>query len=336
MPFTVFYFTFPLTMIFAGLWLPRLGPRRSAMLGGLLFGLGWMVASWGTIHFAFTVVGIGLIAGIGVGFAYIVPIATCIRWFPRHKGLVTGIAVAGFGGGAALVSSIGAWVMEAHGASPFDSFRWLGLAFLIVVVSSGWCIQNPPDISVPSATGTNWKRIIAHPRFRILYFAMFCGLAAGFTVNANIKELVPLGRVSTGVTAIGLFALANAAGRIVWGFFHDRIKGDAPVTVNLWFQGIILVAGPWILVSESGLLFFAGLTGFNYGGVLVLYAASVAQIWGSQSVGQIYGALFSANILAAIFPMLAGFGFDLVGSFTPALWFVAALMFIASIGIVKK
>ncbi|MFZ1983036.1 MAG: MFS transporter, partial [Desulfatitalea sp.] len=127
LPFTVFYFAFPLTMIFAGQWLPRLGPRRCAVTGGILFGCGWWVAGWGGLHFGLTILGIGLLAGMGVGMAYIVPIATCIRWFPDHKGLVTGVAVAGFGGGAALVSHIGAWRMHSHGATPFETFQMLGL-----------------------------------------------------------------------------------------------------------------------------------------------------------------------------------------------------------------
>lgn len=98
-PFTVFYFVFPLTMMVAGGFLPRIGPRRSAMAGGLLFGGGWLLAGLGSHSFIFTVMGIGALAGVGAGMAYIVPIAVCIRWFPKSKGLVTGIAVAGFGGG---------------------------------------------------------------------------------------------------------------------------------------------------------------------------------------------------------------------------------------------
>ncbi|HBG18856.1 MAG TPA: hypothetical protein DDY32_06145, partial [Desulfobulbaceae bacterium] len=98
-PFTVFYFVFPLTVMFAGMLLPRLGPRVCAVTGGLCFGGGWLLASLGVHSFVFTILGIGLLAGIGAGMAYIVPIAVCIRWFPRAKGLVTGVAVAGFGGG---------------------------------------------------------------------------------------------------------------------------------------------------------------------------------------------------------------------------------------------
>ena len=88
-PFTLFYVAFPATTVAAGMMLRRLGPRRSAVLGGLLFGGGWVLAGQGHHDFGLTVLGVGLLGGIGVGFAYLVPIATCILWFPRHKGLVT-------------------------------------------------------------------------------------------------------------------------------------------------------------------------------------------------------------------------------------------------------
>jgi MFS transporter, OFA family, oxalate/formate antiporter len=331
LPFTVFYFAFPLTMIFAGYTLPRLGPRRCAVIGGLLFGMGWITASWGSVHFGLTVLGIGLLAGIGVGFAYIVPIATCIRWFPAHKGLVTGIAVAGFGGGAALVSRIGAWLMNAYGLTPFETFRLLGIAFMVIVVSAGWGLQNPPGTRFESTVRLKWRALLAQRRFRILYLAMGCGLAAGFAINANLKELLPGGSIGVGVTAVGLFALTNAAGRIVWGGVFDRLPGRIPVGANLVCQTLILLASPWILISETGLLLFAALTGFNYGGVLVLYAASVARIWGRASVGQVYGLLFSANIPAALAPLAAGFWFDALGRFTPALWLIAAMLLVATL-----
>jgi OFA family oxalate/formate antiporter-like MFS transporter len=336
LPFTVFYFAFPLTMIFAGLWLPRLGPRRSAVTGGILFGCGWWLAGWGGLHFGLTVLGIGLLAGIGVGMAYIVPIATCIRWFPEHKGLVTGVAVAGFGGGAALVSQIGAWRMHSHGATPFETFQLLGMAFMLMVVAAGLCMRNPPGTRLAVTRPFSWRETIARREFRVLYLAMFCGLAAGFAVNANLKELYTGGSLRAGVGAVGAFALANAAGRIAWGWGFDRFGGRVTVGANLLCQALVLLLSAYILVSPAGLLLFAVLTGFNYGGVLVLYASSVAQHWGSAGVGQVYGLLFSANIPAALAPLAAGLLFDAFDSFRPALWGIAALLVMAAVTFLRS
>jgi MFS transporter, OFA family, oxalate/formate antiporter len=333
LPFSLFYFAFPATMIFTGSLLPRMGPRRCALIGGLLFGSGWLLAGLGGLHFGFTIVGIGLLAGIGVGFAYIVPIATCIRWFPDNKGLVTGIAVAGFGGGAALVSQIGGWLMNHYRMTPFETFTIFGLGFFIVVTAAGWTMRNPPGHAQVHRPQLVARKVVTSAPFILLYLAMFTGLAAGFTVNANLKELFPGGSTATGVAAVSLFALTNALGRVTWGALFDRLAAVRMLQANLLFQAGLLLAAPLILTGTTGLLIFAALAGFNYGGILVLYASSAARTWGSENVGQVYGWLFSANIPAAIFPVLAGFGYDRWQSFTIPLSAIAILLLIAIFGV---
>ena len=329
LPFTVFYFIFPATMLLAGSLLPRFGPRFCAVAGGLLFGGGWMLAALGHLHFAFTVAGIGVCAGFGAGLAYIVPIATCIRWFPDNKGLVTGVAVAGFGGGAALVSQTAGRLMHGLEWSPFATFFFFGVIFLLCVVLGGLMMRNPPEGAGERTPPLSFKKIVQEPQFRLLYLAMITGLAAGFTVNANLKELFPTGSVQAGISAVALFALANALGRVIWGWLADRIKALTAIRCNLAGQALILLLSPLILVSENGLFLYAGLAGFHYGGVLVLYAATVAGIWGHKHVGQVYGWLFSANIPAAFAPLLAGMFFDHSRSFTGALQILAALLVLA-------
>lgn len=329
LPFSVFYFVFPATMLITGSLLPRLGPRFCAVTGGLLFGGGWLLASFGSLGFAFTVAGIGLCAGIGAGFAYIVPIATCIGWFPDHKGLVAGVAVAGFGGGAALVSKTAGWLMNNLGWSPFSTFAFFGLIFLLCISLSGMVMRNPSEKGREPLVLLSFKKVLQDQRFRLLYLAMITGLAAGFTVTANLKELLPTGSVQTGITAVALFALANALGRVIWGGLADQLHAMTTIRLNLAGQALILFLSPLILVSETGLLLYAILTGFHYGGVLVLYAATAAGIWGHRHVSQVYGWLFSANIPAALAPLIAGMVFDHSQSFTGALRIEAILLVLA-------
>jgi OFA family oxalate/formate antiporter-like MFS transporter len=329
LPFTAFYFIFPATMLFAGSFLHRFGPRLCAITGGVLFGGGWLLASLGSTHFAFTVAGIGLCAGLGAGFAYIVPIATCIRWFPERKGLVTGVAVAGFGGGAALVSQTAGWLMSSQDWSPFTTFALFGLIFLSCICLGGLVMRNPAEDGVTRVPALSLKEVVPRPQFALLYLAMITGLAAGFTVNANLKELFPGSPVRTGIAAVACFALANALGRVIWGLVADRLPALSAIRLNLAAQAIALLASPSILTSNVGLLFFALLTGFNYGGVLVLYAATVAGIWGYRHVGQVYGWLFSANIPAALAPLVAGIVFDHTQSFNGFLRGLAILLIAA-------
>lgn len=340
-PFTVFYFVFPLSMLIAGNLLPKIGTRRSAMIGGLLFGGGWLLAGFGSNGFIYTILGIGVLAGIGAGMAYIVPIAVCIRWFPKNKGLVTGVAVAGFGGGAALVSQIGGWCMEELQFTPFTTFFLFGLVFLTTVFLAG-ATMRPPTGEVQSGTGKSFalKKALAQPSFHILYLAMFTGLAAGFAVNANLKELYggteDLGRI--GVAAVSLFAVANALGRVVWGSIFDKVRSNTAIQLNLFFQALVLVCAPLMLGTELGFYTVASLTGFNYGGVLVIYVSSASRIWGSENVGQIYGWLFSSNIPAALSPIIAGLIYDRMHSFDLVYIILASMLVCCGVfvGIQKK
>ena len=338
-PFTMFYFTFPLTMMIAGNFLPRIGPRRSAMAGGLLFGSGWLLAGLGSHSFVFTILGIGCLAGIGAGLAYIVPIAVCIQWFPKSKGLVTGIAVAGFGGGAAMVSQMGGYMINALEFTPFNTFFVFGTLFLCMVVPAGAMMRFPRELTgqaVPK--GLPPGRVLSHLNFRILYFAMFMGLAAGFAVNANLKELYMGGDniAGIGITAVSLFALANAAGRVIWGAIFDRTASATAIQANLLLQAGVLALTPFLVGSGTGFLVVALLTGFNYGGVLVIYVSSASRSWGTGNIGQVYGWLFTSNIPAALSPILAGFVFDYFHNFTPALAVLAVLLAFSALMIRQK
>ena len=357
-PFTVFYIAFPATAILAGMMMGRLGPRRCAMAGGLLFGGGWVVAGlFGAGHFLIVVLGIGLLGGVGVGLAYLVPITTCMLWFPRRKGLVTGIAVAGFGGGAALISQIAAALIQSRAATPFEVFRLLGMAFMVVVPVAGSIMRRPTEAEANArdgsaisprqtqeAAGPSHDQPRAGPiaeqplgvllRERVfwqLYFAMFAGLMAGFAVNANLKELCKGATVKTGVTAVGVFALANALGRVAWGMVFDQLRSAVAIRANLLFQAAVLIGAAPLLRSPAGLQAFAFLAGLNYGGVLVIYASATARLWGAQRTGPIYGWLFSSNIPASLAPLLAGMAYDRWGSFALPLAAIGACLVAASL-----
>lgn len=318
LPFTVFYFAFPVTVIFSGFVLTRLGPGRSAAAGGFLFGAGWLLASLGSQHFVLTVLGIGLLAGAGVGLAYVVPLAVLVQWFPNQKGLVTGVAVAGFGGGAALISQIAGRLISAEGYTPYAVFGMFGVAFILIATTAGLSMKFPGEGTARMPGLLPYRDILRRKEFLLLYAVMIVALAAGFSVNANLKELFPAGGLATGVLGVSLFAVANAAGRMVWGALFDRTSSAAAVRANLLAQAIVLFSSPLLLQSRAGFLLLAVAAGLNYGGVLVLYAATVTRVWGAERVGQVYGLLFSANIVAAPAPVLAGLWYDAGKDFS---WF---------------
>lgn len=334
LPFNTFYVVFPATAIAGGMLLYRLGPRFCAIAGGLLFGAGWFTASFGQTHFGFTVAGIGVLAGIGAGLAYLVPIATAIHWFPEHKGLVTGIAVAGFGGGAAAVARIGNSLMTNRGATPFEAFRLFAIAFLIIIPLAGFVMVWPASPASARTQRIRPAELLRNGVFWVLYFAMFSGLAAGFAVIANVKELGGSAVAKAGVSAVAWFAIANAAGRILWGLIQDRIPPRWVLAANLALQALLLaLCGP--LLEAKHLDFVAAVAGFNYGGVLVLYAISATRLWGAERMATAYGWLFSANIPASFAPTLSGFAYDRWGNFSLPLCAIAVLMVVAAILVLR-
>jgi OFA family oxalate/formate antiporter-like MFS transporter len=178
-----------------------------------------MVASLGAHSFWFTMAGVGILGGIGVGFAYVIPISIGMQWFPRHKGLVTGIIVAGFGGGAALVAQVATRLMVDAGFTPYQVLRLLGAVFAFVVASAGLLMRYPgefegknaaascrsPEESRRSPEKLNGRDVIRDPAFRLLYLAMFAGLAAGFAINANLRQLCQAITAETGAIAVAVY-----------------------------------------------------------------------------------------------------------------------------------
>lgn len=331
LPFTLFYFIFPATLFYASRFFTRFGPRKCAVLGGFLFGSGWMISGLGGVHFFFTGLGIGIMAGLGAGLAYIVPITVCINWFPKHKGLVTGVAVAGFGGGAALVTQLAGWLMRHQGVNVYTTMMICGCVFISLICISGAFMKMPELSGQPGDSDLRIGDMVKQAPFRLLYAAMLIGLAAGFTINANLKEIQPVPDLDTGILAVSLFALTNALGRIVWGFIFDRSDPSRIIQLNLIAQAGVMVILPWLIHENGAMLALAILSGFNYGGVLVIYAASVSHVWGAAQVGRVYGWLFSANIPAALSPILAGFSYDLMGTFFPAMMLLGGLLLLSAL-----
>src|SRR6202167_2783604 len=141
--FTISIFVLGVACFFGGLWLNKKGPRIVALTGGFLYGLGVFLASFSANKLWLLYFTYGVIGGIGVGFSYIVPVAVLVKWFPDRRGLITGIAVGGFGAGAMVTAPVGSWLIQHEWVLP--TFAYLGIAYLVVTLAAGSFMQNPPD-----------------------------------------------------------------------------------------------------------------------------------------------------------------------------------------------
>ncbi|MGC2618970.1 MAG: MFS transporter, partial [Acidobacteriaceae bacterium] len=145
--FTICIFVVGFAAFFGGLWLNKKGPRVVALTAGFLYGLGVFLASFSADKLWWLYLSYGLIGGIGLGFGYIVPLAVLLKWFPDKRGLITGVAVAGFGAGALVTAPVASHLIQTVGV--LQTFAYLGIAYLVVVMGAGWFMQNPPAGYVP-------------------------------------------------------------------------------------------------------------------------------------------------------------------------------------------
>ncbi len=320
----------------------------SIMLGNQYVGkiaeMDRLLLLWGTI---------GFMAGAGIGFAYVCPIAALMKWFPDHKGLVSGIAVAGFGLGAYLFSQNWGALGYIGKQGIFPFFIAHGAICIVGVTAGALLLCNPPDTH-PAAKkalmpDSKWQETLKDPAFYLLWLMFFSGAMAGLMVIGIIKvfageQLVSAAmeaggtlsssEISTlmlkGSAAVGLLAIFNAVGRIVWGFISDKIGRTATfVSMFLLQAGIMFfLAG---MKTEASLSFGAALVGFNFGGNFALFPSATADFFGAKNLGANYGWVFTAYGIAGVVGIAAGnFAKVLTGSYAAAFTLAAVLCLLSA------
>lgn len=331
--FGVQVMVFATATIPAGRLLQRMGPKATAGLGSLLFGAGYVIASFAGGSFAGLLVSLGVVTGAGIGLVYVCPLTTGMKWFPRHRGLVTGAAVAGFGLGAIVLSQAAEFFLVQVGMSVHEVFRLVGFvfggtAFLAALVLAfpaerGETIKSLPEEGV-------LKRMLS-PIFLVLAFGMFAGTFAGLLVSAHLKPFLLFQGAgeAAAVMAISLFAVGNTSGRLVWGFVHDKIGSKKAVMFSLGCA-LLALSGLAILAIERTTFLVSPmviLTGFGFGGCFVIYVSAISKVFGVDFMPRLYPVCFLGYGLAALVgPGVGGLLVDEFGSYTPAFIVSAVLL----------
>ena len=327
-----------------GLWLNRKGPRVVAVTGGILYGLGVFLAGF-TQSLSWLYLTYGLIGGIGLGFGYIVPVAVLVKWFPDRRGLITGIAVGGFGAGALVTAPIATSLIASVGV--LKTFSYLGLAYLIVTPTAGFFMRNPPDGWRPAG----WSPAPAQAAERAtrdftlseavrtrhwwtLWLILFLNVSAGISL---ISQQAPLFQELAGVSAavaagmVGIVSIGNAVGRIFWAWLSDFITRRATFAVMFVLQ----VALFWLLPdlsSSAALIVVAFAILMCYGGGFGTMPATAADSFGARNVGPIYGLMLTAWGLASVFgPLMMAEMRQTTGSYRGALHIIAGVMAISTL-----
>lgn len=319
--FGVAILTFTIAMVAAGRLLTRWGPRWVALTGALLFTGGHMVTAGSGGRFPWLIGGYGLTVGAGIGFGYVAALTSGLRWFPQRKGVVTGVAVAGFGIGGLLLASLaetwtrGNWSFR-------QMFLTIGWAYGAVLAAGSLLLFRPPGDAADGAPNVlAGIRFLKSSGFRVLAPGMFCGTFAGLLVIGVLKPMgVDAGLSPEDATrAIGGLAVGNVAGRVVWGWLYDRM-GYRTIPAALVL--LCLAIGGMMAAGGSAAAFLAAgcLVGFGFGACFVLYATHVAATHGVDQVGRLYPFLFLSYGIAGIAgPFLGGLLHDWTGRYPASL-----------------
>jgi OFA family oxalate/formate antiporter-like MFS transporter len=338
LPFSVFLAFFAIAMPLAGKYIERYGPRRVTIVGGILTGLGWLLASTATSVEALYVV-YGVIGGLGVGIAYGAPVAVAARWFPDRRGLAVGLALLGFGFSAFITANAAGALIAAYGV--MATFRIFGAALIAVLVLSALPLRFPPQGWrpagwTPPAPGVGTAPVCECDRRAMLRTGTFYGLLACYFVGClaglmAISIAKPVGTELAGVDAglatllVGFFAVFNGAGRPAFGGLADRIspRTTAMLTFALIAAASVLM---WLAPGVPAyIVAFAVLWG-SLGGWLAIAPAATASYFGTCDYPRCYGVVFLAYGAGAIAgPQLAGFIRTATGTYLGVFPWVAAL-----------
>jgi len=330
--------SFAIVMILAGRLQDKYGPRIIAIIGGLMLGAGYIIAGFTGTSFPLMLFFIGIVGGAGIGMGYVCPIAACVKWFPDLKGLITGLAVAGFGAGAFIfVKLAGSWLglIETQGVN--GTFLVFGIIFAISVVAGALLLSNPPagwkpkgwnpPVSSDGSEKANVKNLtqgqtVRTPQFWMIWLAFVFSAGCGLMV---IKCLKNFGVFEGGLTpaaagsALGLLALFNGLGRVVWGTVSHKLTAKGSVILMCLLQGVMMFFLLGMGSRPITLAVAACWIGFNFGGNFALFPLLTLENFGSENLGANYGAVFTSYGVGGILgPVMAGMVWDSMGTFKTA------------------
>jgi OFA family oxalate/formate antiporter-like MFS transporter len=328
-----------------GLLMNRTGPRVAAWLGGFLWGTGVFLASFSGHRLWWLYLSYGVIGGSGLGCGYIVPVAVLVKWFPDRRGLMTGLAVGGFGGGTLVVAPIATRLIERVG--PMPTFAYLGIGYLVVTLIAASFMKNPPVGWTPEGWTPTAKHIAQRAAkdytlaeaLKTRQFWALCALLslnsiAGISVASQAAPIFQeMGKVTAvmAATMVGIASITNGGGRIFWAWVSDLTTRKTALFVMFLVQAILF----WAFAGlDSAILLgiVASIILSCYGGGYGVMPAFAADYFGAKNVSSIFGLMMIPWAFAAAFgPLLFAYMRQISGGYGGALHVMAAVMAVSMI-----
>jgi OFA family oxalate/formate antiporter-like MFS transporter len=341
--FTISIFVLGFAAFFGGLWMNRKGPRVVALTGATLYGVGVFLASFSANKLWWLYLSYGFIGGLGLGLGYIVPVATLVKWFPDRRGLITGIAVGGFGAGALITAPVATRLIQTVGVLP--TFAYLGVAYFIIAIIAALFMRNPPDGWQPEGWAPSEKETLQRARHDFalpealkawqwwaLWLILFLNTSAGIAV---ISQEAPIFQELTQASAIvaggmvGIASLGNGVGRVFWAWLSDLITRRATFAIMFIVQVFLFWFLPNITASST-MTTVTFVILMCYGGGFGTMPAFTADYFGPKNVGPIYGLMLTAWSFASVFgPLYIARTRETAGNYAGALHVIAVVMLVS-------
>ena len=318
--FTLAYVFLGLSAGVGGKWQDRVGPRKSGVIAALLFGSGFFLSALGVWRHQLVLLhlGYGVLGGCGLGLGFNTPVAPLLRWFPDRRGLATGLAVMGFGGGAILAAPLSTALMHQF-ASPTsvgvaETFVVLGTLYSLTMLGGAFLLRLPPvgfrpsgeEAAASPVAGLTVEQAIRTRQFTLLWCMLLLNVTAGLGVLGQAAAMIQ--EVFDGVSAetagffVALLSFFNMGGRLAWAWLSDRL--GRRLTYALFFSiGPLLYAAVPLAGQQRSLVFFVGcfaLIMSMYGGGFATMPAYVADVFGAGHVGAIHGRVLTALAAAGL------------------------------------
>lgn len=342
--FTISNLFGPVTMIIGGSVQDKFGPRWVIFAGAFMFGGGVFLTGFSNST-TWLYLTYGGLMGLGMGLIYSCTIANTVKWFPDKRGLVSGLATAGYGTGSIVVPPLANALIGSIGI--LATFRTLGIAyFIIIAVGSmfvlkapagykpeGWTPPAPAPGSSVSGVDKNWNQMLVDPMFYVLLLMIMIGAFSGLMIisqaSAIAQEMTQV-TAAVAAVAVSMIALANTGGRLFWGWVSDLIGRYTALTLMY----IISAVGVFALTAVSGYSLFlvaAMFIALCFGGIMGIFPALTADMFGPKNNGVNYGIMFTGFAIAAYLgPMTAASIRASSGGYVNA-FIIAAVLSIAGI-----
>jgi MFS family permease len=333
--FTIAIFVLGTSAALFGKWVQAQGPRKSGFVAALCWASGFLIGSLGIkLHQLWLVYfGYGVVGGCGLGIGYITPVSTLISWFPDRRGMSTGMAIMGFGGGALIASPLSVYLMHRF-ESPSSTgvaATWivLGIIYFVYMMGgafgyripapgwkpAGWVEPVNDGSSMITRHNVTPSEALRTPQFWLLWIVLCFNVTAGIGVlgqaSAMIQEVFR-GTITAGAAAgfVGLLSLFNMGGRFLWASLSDRIGRKATYAVFFTLGPALYALVPLTGKMSSVVLFVSAfciiLT--MYGGGFATIPAYLADVFGTKYVSAVHGRLLTAWSVAGVLgPVLVNY-----------------------------